>query len=166
MARFIEKTMPCRLLLVEGNPDDVFLFRRTVDRLKLNIDLVVDSTADAALARLKTISIERTPQWPDLILTNIDLPGSTGVELLRVIKGDEETKRIPCIVVTSSKAQEDIVAAYDAHANGYVTKGTSIELYEAALEGLMLYWFRTMHTPSWEAPSLPRIRSTEAGVSN
>jgi CheY-like chemotaxis protein len=136
-----------RILLVEDNTGDVLLFRRTLERLALDVELTVVGSAEAALDRLQAPADER----PDLILTDLNLPGLRGIDLLRVVKEDPRFRRVPCIVFSSSDSMEDITAAYDAHANGYLSKSTSIEAYEQGVRALADYWFNLMQASDPDA---------------
>lgn len=141
MTRIAEKDRAPRILLVEDNPGDVLLFRRTLARLALKIELSLVGSAEEAVAHLKVRTGARADERPDLILTDLNLPGMTGIDLLKAVKGDPLFRRTPCIVFSSSDAVEDIAAAYDAHADGYLSKSTSIEAYELGIQTLADYWF-------------------------
>ena len=85
-----------------------------------------------------------TDPLPDLIVTDLNLPGISGVELIRALKSDHRFRCIPCIVLSSSSDARDIEAAYDAFASGYLTKPDSIEDYAVMIASLSAYWFTLM----------------------
>ena len=154
-------------MLVEDSEGDATLFRRTFERTRPDAVLAIAHTAEAALILLQQASLNQdggtgTDSLPDLIVTDLNLPGISGVELIRALKRDHRFRRIPCIVLSSSQAVQDIVAAYDAHASGYLTKPDSMEAYAAMIESLTAYWFTLMQVPHAEdAPW--RIAGMETG---
>lgn len=156
MTTINEKKRAPRILIVEDNPGDVLLFRRTLERLRLDVELVVFGSAEAGLADLRARVTMHTGELPDLILTDLNLPGMSGIDLLRVVKGDPSLRRLPCVVFSSSDSVQDITNAYDAQASGYLSKSTSIEAYEQGIRALAEYWFNLMHTAD-AAPVMARF---------
>jgi len=146
MTRLCEASRDMRLLLVEDNHGDVLLFRRTIQRLDLRIDLEIVSSGDAALERL------RGGDLPDLILTDLNLPRTSGLELLETVKSDPGLRRIPVLVVSSSADENDIVAAYDRQAGGYFAKPIDTDDYAKMLVAIESYWRNLMQLPSQGLP--------------
>ena len=143
-------------MLVEDNPGDARLFRRTVDRLGLDIDLIVAETAETALSHLRSNAADPVGGQPDLVLADINLPAMSGIDLVRLVKEDPVLRRIPCIMLSSSESAEDVRAAYDVHANGYLCKVTSIDEYERGIRVLTDYWFGLMHM-AYAGSIIPRL---------
>jgi CheY-like chemotaxis protein len=130
-----------RLLVVENNPAYLHLIRRAFRGRQGQIrwELTVAEDGERALYLLFEEEAESTP-LPDLILLDWNLPKVSGGEVLRRTKEHAKLRRIPVLVFSSSEAQEDIHAAYDSHANGYITKPGSIALLEALVETIERFW--------------------------
>jgi CheY-like chemotaxis protein len=136
------------ILLVEDNPGDV---RLTIEALKegrvLN-SLSVVSNGDDALHFLK-----RNPPYvqavrPDLILMDLNLPKRSGRELLAVIKSDDSLKRIPVVVLTTSKDEEDILRTYNLNCNCYITKPVDFERFIAVIKSIENFWLTVVTLPN------------------
>jgi len=84
---------------------------------------------------------------PDLILLDLNLPRKNGREVLAEIKADDNLKRIPVVVMTSSSAEEDIVKSYELHANGYITKPINFSEFEKVMHSLDDFWFKIVKLP-------------------
>jgi CheY-like chemotaxis protein len=110
-------SQPIVVLLVEDDPGDVVLIQEAFEHNKVRNHLHVVGDGVEAMAFLRD-SGER----PDLILLDLNLPRKDGREVLAEVKGDPELRSIPVVVLTTSKAEEDILRSYDLHANAYVTK--------------------------------------------
>jgi len=106
------------VLLVEDDPGDVVLIQEAFEHNKVRNRLHVVGDGVEAMAFLRDGGAER----PDLILLDLNLPRKDGREVLAEVKGDPELRSIPVVVLTTSKAEEDILRSYDLHANAYVTK--------------------------------------------
>jgi len=146
MTRLAEASRDMRLLLIEDNHGDVLLIRRAIARHELRIDLDVVSSGEAALDRL------RHGPAPDLIVTDLNLPRTSGLDLLEAVKSDPVLRRIPVLVASSSTAETDIAAAYDRHANGYFAKPVDADGYSILLEAIASYWRSLMELPSYGLP--------------
>ena len=84
---------------------------------------------------------------PDLILLDLNLPRKDGREVLAEIKADDTLKRIPVVVLTTSKAEEDIFKAYGLHANCYVTKPVDFERFSDVVRAIETFWFTVVSLP-------------------
>lgn len=151
MSKLVEMGRAPRILLVEDCDGDAMLFRRTLMRACPDAELRVAHTAEAALVVLQQSTGLGSDPLPDLIVTDLNLPGMGGVELIRALKSDHRVRRIPCLVLSSSSDVHDIEAAYDAFASGYLTKPDSIEDYAVMIGGLSAYWFTLMQVPQASA---------------
>lgn len=136
-----------RLLLVEDDDGDVLLARESLGGLSTPIDLEVVSDGAAALAFLRRNGAEPDGRRPDLILLDLNLPGMSGWEVLRAIKGDVQLHAIPVVVLTTSKSENDIRAAYDLGANCYITKPPGLKEYESAIQRLGDFWLNVARVP-------------------
>ena len=112
-----ERTEPITVLLVEDDPGDVVLIQEAFEHNKVRNTLHVVGDGVEAMDFLRT-----SDRRPDLILLDLNLPRKDGREVLAEVKSDPELRRIPVVVLTTSKAEEDILRSYDLHANAYVTK--------------------------------------------
>jgi len=136
------------MLLVEDNPDDVELTRRALQKNNLTNELVVVQDGVDALAYLREAARgENGRQLPTVILLDLKLPRMDGLELLRQIRADERLKRLPVVVLTSSKEQQDIMASYDLGANSYIRKPVDFDRFTEAVRQLGLYWLLLNEPP-------------------
>jgi CheY-like chemotaxis protein len=109
---------PIVVLLVEDDPGDIVLIQEAFEHNKVRNRLHIVGDGVEAMEFLHDGGGER----PDLILLDLNLPRKDGREVLAEVKGDPELRAIPVVVLTTSKAEEDILRSYDLHANAYVTK--------------------------------------------
>jgi CheY-like chemotaxis protein len=110
------ESQPIAVLLVEDDPGDVVLIQEAFEHNKVRNRLHVVGDGVEAMRFL------RDGERPDLILLDLNLPRKDGREVLEEIKTDPALRSIPVVVLTTSKAEEDILRSYDLHANAYVTK--------------------------------------------
>lgn len=142
---------PAEILLVEDNPGDVRLAKEGLRESKLLNNLhVVDDGVDA-LAFLHKEGKYANAVSPDIILLDLNLPRKDGREVLAEIKEDEKLKRIPVVVLTTSKAEEDIFKTYGLHANSYITKPVDLEQFVKIVNSIKNFWFQIVTLPSEEA---------------
>ena len=133
------------ILLVEDNPMDVLLLREALSESKIPCHLRVAPDGEMALQLI--LECNNTRSWPDLILLDLNLPGIGGHEVLRRLKMDKRTLRIPVIVMSSSDAEQDVSKAYDLHVNAYVKKPTDIdELFRVAAV-IESFWMESVELP-------------------
>src|SRR3984885_2400023 len=117
------------VLLVEDSPGDVRLTREAFKDAKVHINLHVASDGAEAMAFLGRKGQHANDPRPDLILLDLNLPRKDGREVLEEIKDDPVLRRIPVVVLTTSKAEEDVLRSYDLHANAYVTKPVDFDRF-------------------------------------
>jgi two-component system response regulator len=84
---------------------------------------------------------------PDLILLDLNLPKKDGREVLKEIKTDEQLRRIPVVVLTTSSAEQDILKTYDLHANCYITKPVNLDQFTAVVKAIEEFWFTIVKLP-------------------
>ncbi len=135
------------ILLVEDNPGDVRLTKEGLkdSRIVNHIHVVGDGVEAMAFLR-KEGKYEEAPR-PDLILLDLNLPRKDGRELLAEIKGDHDLKRIPVVVLTSSKAEQDVVMAYDLHANCYIRKPINLNEFSTMMQNFEQFWLAMVTLP-------------------
>ena len=131
------------ILLVEDNPTDAELTIRALKKKNLTNNLVwVKDGAEALdLIFAKGSYSERSAEdLPKLILLDLRMPKVDGLEVLQKIKGDGRTRKIPVVVLTSSKEDKDIVESYELGVNSYVSKPVEFDEFTEAVSTLGLYW--------------------------
>jgi CheY-like chemotaxis protein len=131
------------ILLVEDNDDDVELTRRAFARGNLINELIVVRDGQEALDYLFATGAyadRDAASLPHLVLLDLNLPKINGLEVLRRIRLAETTKRLPVVVLTTSKEEKDIFGSYDLGANSYVRKPVDFAQFTEAVQQLGLYW--------------------------
>jgi chemotaxis family two-component system response regulator Rcp1 len=128
------------ILLIEDNPGDVRLIREGLkdSRIINHINVVYDGE-EATEFLCKQGRYTEVPT-PDIILLDLNLPRKDGRELLADIKQDEELKRIPVVILTSSNADADITMAYKLHANSYLRKPLDLSEFVAMIQSFEQFW--------------------------
>jgi len=138
---------PVEILLVEDNPGDVRLTMEALKEGKLSNGLHVVEDGVEALAFLRKEGKYTQAPHPDLILLDLNLPKKDGREVLAEIKEDPDLKRIPVVILTTSKAEEDILRTYDLHANCYVTKPVELEQFMTIVKLIEEFWLTIVKLP-------------------
>ena len=138
---------PVEILLVEDNPGDVRLTREALREGKVRNNLYVASDGVDALAFLRREGQYADAVRPDLILLDLNLPRKDGREVLQEIKADATLRYIPVVVLTSSQAEQDILLAYDLHANCYVSKPVDLDQFIHVVHSIEDFWFTIVKLP-------------------
>ena len=142
-----DSTRPIEVLLVEDNPGDV---RLTQEALKegsiLNHLSVVRDGVEATEYLWRRGKYANAPR-PDLILLDLNLPRKTGGELLQEIKTDPSLRRIPVMILTTSKADRDLREAYNLHANCYIAKPVDLDQFLDVMRSIEHFWFNIVTLP-------------------
>jgi CheY-like chemotaxis protein len=136
------------ILLVEDNPGDIRLTREAFSQTRTPIDLRVATDGVEALEFLRGAGQFRSAPRPDLILLDLNLPRKNGREVLAEIKRDQALRRIPVVVLTTSTAEEDILGAYDLHANSYITKPVDLGQFDDIVQTIERFWMSIVSLPS------------------
>jgi len=134
---------PKVILLVEDNPSDVGLAQRALNKSRVANELVVAEDGQAALDYLfgaGAYAGRDVAELPALVLLDLKLPGVDGLEVLRRIRADERTRRLPVVILTSSKEEQDVAASYDLGVNSYIRKPVDFTQFAQAVQYLGLYW--------------------------
>lgn len=139
---------PIEILLVEDNPGDVRLTREALKEGKVCNNLHVAEDGDKALAFLRQGGNGAGASRPDLILLDLNLPKRDGREVLAEIKSDPSLRRIPVVILTTSRAEEDILKTYDLHANCYITKPVDLEQFISVVKAIEDFWLTIVKLPS------------------
>jgi len=138
---------PIEILLVEDSPGDVRLTREVLKDGKMLNNLNVVGDGVEALAFLARANQYANAPRPDLILLDLNLPKKDGREVLAEIKTDSSWKRIPVVVLTTSHAEEDILKAYNLHANCYITKPINLDQFIKVLQAIEDFWLTIVKLP-------------------
>jgi len=146
--KFESQPVPVDILLVEDNAGDVRLTREVLKDSKVRNNLIVANNGQEALACLRKQGKFTGTVRPDLILLDLNLPVKDGREVLAEIKGDPDLKRIPVVILTTSKAEEDILKTYNLHANCYVTKPVDLEQFVKVVKSLEDFWLAIVKLPN------------------
>ncbi len=128
------------LLLVEDSPSDSLMTREAFELSKVLNKLHTVNDGVEALAFLHKEGKYATSPTPSLILLDLNLPRKSGLEVLLEVKNDETLKSIPVVVLTTSKAEEDIVKSYGAHANYFISKPVEFSKLAHAVLGIREFW--------------------------
>ncbi|HKC76738.1 MAG TPA: response regulator [Chloroflexota bacterium] len=138
---------PFEVLLVEDNPGDVLLTTEALEEAKLHINMSVVSDGVEALAFLYRRGPYAEAPRPDLMLLDLNMPRKDGREVLAEIKAAPDLRGIPVVVLTTSRAEQDIVRTYNLHANAYVTKPVDLEQFIAIVHAINQFWFTIVTLP-------------------
>lgn len=139
---------PLEVLLIEDNPGDVRLTREALSEGKIQKNLRTVPDGIEALAFLRRGEGYEDAIRPDLILLDLNLPRMDGREVLQVIKQDPTLRNIPVVVLTSSQLEDDVLQAYDLHANCYVAKPVDLDHFIAAIRSIEDFWFTIVKLPT------------------
>ena len=139
---------PIEVLLVEDDPGDVLMTREALADHKVLNRLSVVSNGDDALAYLRKEGRFADVETPDLVLLDLNLPRRGGREVLREVKADPELRRVPVVVLSTSNAQDDVMAAYDLHANAYVRKPVDFNRFVAAVRAIDDFFITVVRRPA------------------
>lgn len=141
---------PVEILLVEDNPGDVRLTKEALKEGKVYSNLHWAKDGVEALEFLRHQGKFAGVPRPDIILLDLNLPKKDGREVLSEIKNDENLKRIPVVILTTSKAEEDVLRSYQLHANCYVTKPVDLEKFIVVVQSIDMFWLSVVTLPNGE----------------
>lgn len=139
---------PIEILLVEDNPGDIRLTQEVLKEGQIRNHLNIVDDGEKAIAFLHRLAPYRFAPAPDLVLLDLNLPRRGGLDVLRVIKTNELLKHIPVVVFTSSQAEDDIMSAYNLHANCYITKPIDLEQFTQSIKSIEDFWLTMVQLPS------------------
>ena len=140
------------VLLVEDDPGDVLLIREAFEDNKVHNNLHVVSDGVEALQFLRREGQYAGRPTPDLVLLDLNLPRKDGREVLAEIKSDPALRSIPVVVLTTSKAEEDILRSYDLHANAYVTKPVDFNRFIDVVRQIDEFFVTVVKLPGHRPP--------------
>jgi len=131
------------ILLVEDNPSDIGLTKRALKKHRVTNQLVVAENGQEALDYLFGTGVHAgrdVTDLPTVVLLDLKLPKLNGLEVLKRIRDNPRTKRLPVVILTTSKDEQDIINSYDLGANSYIRKPVDFHQFAEALRQMGLYW--------------------------
>jgi two-component system, chemotaxis family, response regulator Rcp1 len=138
---------PIVILLVEDNLGDVRLTQEAFKEGKVSNVLLLAQDGIEAMALLRREGSYRDAPRPDLILLDLNVPRMDGRQVLAEIKADPKFKRIPVVVLTTSKAEEDVIRTYDLNANCYITKPVDFDKFLSVIKSIDEFWLTIVNLP-------------------
>ncbi|MFC5471290.1 response regulator [Cohnella suwonensis] len=138
---------PVEILLVEDNPGDIRLIVEVLKEGKVQNCLHVVEDGEQALAYLRRQGEYEKSIKPDVILLDLNLPKIDGHGVLEAIKKDDSLKHIPVIVLTTSEADQDILKAYNLHANCYIRKPVNLDEFLTVVRSIENFWLSIVKLP-------------------
>jgi CheY-like chemotaxis protein len=136
-----------QILLVEDNAADVRLTIEALREGKVRNELSIARDGAEAMKFLRREGEFASASRPDLILLDLNLPRKDGREVLAEIKADDDLKRIPVVVLTTSSAEVDILKSYSLHANCYITKPVDLEQFVQVVKSIDDFWLTIVRLP-------------------
>lgn len=143
----IQTTDTIEVLLVEDSPSDARLTQEAFKDGKIRNNLTLVTDGAEAMAYLKREGKYADALRPDLVLLDLNLPKMDGREVLRRIKTDEDLKTIPVVILTTSEAEQDVVKAYEYHANCYIRKPVDLARFLEIITVVENFWLTVVKLP-------------------
>jgi CheY-like chemotaxis protein len=130
------------ILIAEDNPNDVELTLEALAKHNLanNVAVAKDGVEAMDYLRRRGRFADRAPGDPAVLLLDIKMPRKDGIEVLREVRSDPVLKRLPVVILTSSREEQDILASYDLGVNAYVVKPVDFDSFMNAVESLGVFW--------------------------
>lgn len=144
----LERT--AEVMLVEDNEADIRLTREVLSEGRYPNRLSIARDGEEAMALLRREGANANAPRPDLILLDLNLPRKDGREVLAEIKSDPKLKRIPVVILTTSRAEADILQTYELHANCYIVKPVDLGQFIDVIRSIEDFWLRVVRTPPAE----------------
>jgi CheY-like chemotaxis protein len=142
-----EQGRPVEILLVEDNYGDMLLTIDAFANARIANNFQVASNGEQALQMLRKEGVYYNVPTPDMVLLDLNIPKIDGKEVLAEIKRDETLKRIPVVILTSSKAEMDITRSYDMHAASYIIKPMDLKKFGDVVKAIENFWFTVAVLP-------------------
>lgn len=142
-----EGIMPIDILIIEDNRADIRLVQEVLKKGKIIINLHSALDGIEAMEHLRKEGKYKDAIRPDLILLDLNMPKKDGREVLEEIKSDKNLKSIPVVVMTISKAEEDILRSYNLHANAYIVKPIELKQFMDTIRSIENFWLTIVKLP-------------------
>jgi len=144
---------PIEILLVEDSPSDTELTIEALQEARIRNHLNIAEDGVQALEFLRRKGKYADAPRPDLIMLDLNLPRKDGREVLAEIKSDESLRTIPVVVMTTSRAEQDVFQAYQHHANCYITKPVDFEKFLSVVRSIETFWLMVVTLPQPPKPT-------------
>lgn len=142
------KVKQIEILLIEDNEGDIFLTQKAFKSAKIANNLHIARDGEVALEMLRKQGNYSDVITPDIVLLDINLPKKDGKQVLQEIKADEILRRIPVVILTSSKAEQDVLKTYDLQANSYILKPIDLDKFQEIVQAIENFWFSVVVLPT------------------
>lgn len=139
--------IPVEILQVEDNPGDARLAQEALKDSKMKNNLYIVYDGIDAMNFLRKAGKYSDAVTPDLVLLDLNLPLKNGKEVLEEIKSDDDLKRIPVVILTTSKSEEDILKSYNLHANCFITKPIDLSQFIKVIKSIESFWLSIVKLP-------------------
>ncbi|MGR3435566.1 MAG: response regulator [Shimia sp.] len=136
------------LMVVDDDPEDTFALQRAIEKEALSAEVHRFNDGDALLDHLDGVQKDETGPRPDVIFLDINMPGKSGLEVLRAIRSDRFTSAVPVIILTTSDNEADVTEAYASGVNAYVVKPATMGELTAFVRSFGLFWLDCARVPS------------------
>lgn len=136
--------------MIEDNPSDIGLTERAFKKSHITNELVIAQDGQEGLDYLfcqGAFADREEDNLPMLVLLDLKLPRVDGLEVLRQIRGDKRTHRVPVVILTSSREEQDVAAGYDLGVNSYIRKPVDFQQFAEVIKQLGLYWLVINESP-------------------
>ena len=143
-----DRGRPLEILLVEDNPGDVRLTQEVFKEAKILNHLNVVGDGVDAMAFLRREGGYADVVRPDIVLLDLNLPRKSGRDVLEEVKGDPALRNIPIVVLTTSRAEQDVLSAYGHHANCFITKPVDLEQFIDIVRSIGQFWLSIVELPA------------------
>ena len=143
-----DRGRPLEILLVEDNPGDVRLTQEAFKETDILNHLNVVGDGVDAMAFLRREGGYADVVRPDIVLLDLNLPRKSGRDVLEEVKGDPALRNIPIVVLTTSRAEQDVLNAYEHHANCYITKPVDLEQFVNIVRSIGQFWLSIVELPA------------------
>jgi CheY-like chemotaxis protein len=146
---------PIEILLIEDDPGDIRLTAEALKESGFPFNLNVVKDGDEALNYLFKVGRYSDKPTPELVLLDLNLPTLSGKDVLKIIKRDRELSRIPIVVLTTSRDEEDIKVSYSLQANSFITKPMDLERFIEVIKATENYWVNIVRLPNRDDSQKP-----------
>lgn len=148
----MNNSKPITILMADDDPDDRLLLKEAFEENHLLNTLETVEDGEELMDFLhRRGKYENSEVMPGLVLLDLNMPRKSGLEALREIKADEKLRRLPVVILTTSKAEEDIIRSYDLGVNSFIVKPVTFDSLVELVKDLDKYWFQIV-----ELPTLPK----------